>query len=50
MLFAFAAFLGLGLLLPGVQINSLVSVYEEAFGVDEIMVGMVFWGQRYPGA
>lgn len=41
MLFAFAAFLGPGLLLPGVQINSLVSVYEEAFGVDKIVVGVV---------
>ena len=50
MLFAFAAFLGPGLLLPGVQINSLVSVYEEAFGVDKIMVGMVFWALSYPGA
>ncbi|MBS7341344.1 MAG: alanine:cation symporter family protein [Lachnospiraceae bacterium] len=41
MLFAFAAFLGPGLLLPGVQINSLVSVYEEAFGVDKILVGVI---------
>lgn len=41
MLFAFAAFLGPGLLLPGVQINSLVSVYEEAFGVNKILVGVI---------
>lgn len=38
-LYACIAFLGPGVLLPGVQINSLVMVFEEAFGVDRIMVG-----------
>lgn len=40
-LFAIVAFLGPGFLLPGVQINSLVIVFEEAFGIDRILVGTV---------
>ncbi len=40
-LFAVVAFLGPGLLLPGVQINSLVLVFEEAFSVDRILVGAI---------
>ncbi len=40
-LFAIVAFLGPGLLLPGVQINSLVLVFEEAFGVNKILVGLI---------
>lgn len=39
--FAIVAFLGPGLLLPGVQINSLVNVFEEAFHVNKIIVGVV---------
>ena len=40
-LFAIIAFLGPGLLLPGVQINSLVIVFEEAFSVDRVVVGAI---------
>ncbi len=39
--FAICAILGPGLLLPGVQINSLVIVFEEAFNVDRVIVGAV---------
>lgn len=40
-LFAVLAILGPGILLPGVQINSLTLVFEEAFHVDRIVVGAV---------
>jgi alanine or glycine:cation symporter, AGCS family len=40
-LFAIVAFLGPGLLMPGVQINSLVTVFEEAFSVNKIVVGVI---------
>lgn len=40
-LFAIVAFLGPGLLMPGVQINSLVTVFEEAFSVNKIVVGLI---------
>lgn len=40
-IFAVLAVLGPGILLPGVQINSLTLVFEEAFGVDKIIVGAV---------
>ncbi len=39
--FAIVAFLGPGLLLPGVQINSLVTVFDEAFGVNKVLVGAI---------
>lgn len=39
--FAVAAFLGPGFLMPGVQINSLVTVFEEAFSVNKILVGAI---------
>lgn len=38
---AVLAVMGPGLLLPGVQINSLVLVFEEAFAVDRLIVGAV---------
>ena len=37
-LFAIVAFLGPGFLMPGVQINSLVTVFEEAFSVNKSSV------------
>ncbi len=40
-LFAVIAALGPGFLLPGVQINSLALVFEEAFAVDRVVVGLV---------
>ena len=40
-LFAVVAFLGPGFLMPGVQINSLVTVFEEAFSVNKILVGAI---------
>ena len=40
-LFAFLAVLGPGFLLPGVQLNSLVLVFEEAFDVNRIAVGLI---------
>ena len=40
-IFAIVAVLGPGLLLPGVQINSLVIVFEEAFSVDRVLVGAI---------
>ena len=40
-LFAIIAALGPGFLLPGVQINSLVLVFEEAFAVDRVIVGFI---------
>lgn len=40
-IFAVVAFLGPGLLLPGVQINSLVNVFQEAFHVNKIIVGLI---------
>ena len=40
-LFAMVAFLGPGFLMPGVQINSLVTVFEEAFSVNKILVGAI---------
>lgn len=40
-LFAVVAFLGPGLLMPGVQINSLATVFEEAFSVNKIVVGFI---------
>lgn len=39
--FAVVAFLGPGFLMPGVQINSLVTVFEEAFSINKILVGAV---------
>lgn len=39
--FAVVAFLGAGFLMPGVQINSLVTVFEEAFSVNKILVGAI---------
>ncbi|MCQ2508255.1 MAG: alanine:cation symporter family protein [Dorea sp.] len=39
--FAITAILGPGVLLPGVQINSLVNVFEEAFHVNKVIVGAV---------
>ena len=39
--FAVVAFLGPGFLMPGVQINSLVAVFEEAFSVNKILVGAI---------
>ncbi|KIR02304.1 Sodium:alanine symporter [Lachnospiraceae bacterium TWA4] len=41
MIFAVVAFLGPGFLMPGVQINSLVTVFEEAFSVNKIVVGLI---------
>ena len=40
-LFAIVAVLGPGILLPGVQINSLVNVFEEAFSVNKVLVGVI---------
>lgn len=40
-LFAIFAFIGPGVLMPGVQINSLVLVFEEAFSVNRILVGAI---------
>ncbi len=40
-IFAVVAVLGPGILMPGVQINSLVTVFEEAFGVEKIITGVV---------
>lgn len=40
-LFAVVAFMGPGLLLPGVQINSLTLVFEEAFSVSRVAVGLL---------
>ena len=40
-LFAIFAFLGPGFLMPGVQINSLVTVFEEAFSVNKVIVGAI---------
>ncbi|MDO4519652.1 MAG: alanine/glycine:cation symporter family protein [Eubacteriales bacterium] len=40
-IFAIVAIVGPGLLLPGVQINSLVTVFEEAFGVNKVIVGVI---------
>ena len=40
-LFAVVAFLGPGFLMPGVQINSLVTVFEEAFSVNKVFVGAI---------
>ena len=40
-LFAVVAFLGPGFLMPGVQINSLVTVFEEAFSVNKVLVGAI---------
>ena len=37
--FAIVAIIGPGILLPGVQVNSLVLVFEEAFSVDRLVVG-----------
>lgn len=39
--FAVVSFLGPGFLMPGVQINSLVTVFEEAFSVNKILVGAI---------
>ena len=39
--FAIFAVLGPGILLPGVQINSLVIVFEEAFTIDHVLVGVI---------
>lgn len=39
--FAVVAFLGPGFLMPGVQINSLVTVFEKAFSVNKILVGAI---------
>lgn len=39
--FAVVAFLGPGFLMPGVQINSLVTVFEEAFSINKILVGAI---------
>ncbi|MDD3115445.1 MAG: alanine/glycine:cation symporter family protein [Anaerovibrio sp.] len=39
--FAVLAVLGPGLLLPGVQINSLALVFEEAFAVDRTIAGFI---------
>ncbi|MDO4212451.1 MAG: alanine/glycine:cation symporter family protein [Bacteroidales bacterium] len=39
--FAIVAVLGPGLLMPGVQINSLVIVFEEAFSVNRVLVGVI---------
>ncbi len=43
-IFAIVAFLGPGLLLPGVQINSLVTVFNEAFSVNKVLVGAICCG------
>ena len=40
-LFAIIAFLGPGFLMPGVQINSLVTVFDEAFSVNKVVVGVI---------
>lgn len=40
-IFAIVAVLGPGFLMPGVQINSLVTVFEEAFSVNKILVGAI---------
>ncbi len=40
-IFAIVAVLGPGVLLPGVQINSLVNVFEEAFQVNKVIVGVI---------
>lgn len=40
-IFAITAILGPGVLLPGVQINSLVNVFEEAFHVNKVIVGLI---------
>lgn len=42
--FAVVAALGPGLLMPGVQVNSLVTVFEEAFGVSRLACGLVTCG------
>lgn len=40
-IFAIFAVLGPGFLMPGVQINSLVTVFEEAFSVNKVLVGAI---------
>ena len=39
--FAAAAVIGPGILMPGVQINSLVQVFEEAFSVNTVLVAAI---------
>lgn len=41
-LFAIVTILGPGILMPGQHINSIASVYQEAFGTNMIVVGAVF--------
>lgn len=40
--FAIATILGPGILMPGLHVNSIASTYEEAFGANMILVGVVF--------
>lgn len=41
-IFAIATILGPGILMPGLHINSIASVYQEAFGMNMVVVGAVF--------
>lgn len=41
-IFAVATILGPGILMPGLHINSISSVYQEAFGMNMVAVGAVF--------
>lgn len=40
--FAVATILGPGILMPGLHVNSIASTYEEAFGADMLLVGIIF--------
>ena len=40
--FALATILGPGILMPGVHINSIASTFNQAFGLQELLVGAVF--------
>lgn len=41
-IFAIATILGPGILMPGLHVNSIASTYNEAFGVNMILVGLIF--------
>lgn len=40
--FAIVTILGPGILMPGLHVNSIASTYEEAFGANMIVVGVIF--------
>lgn len=40
--FAVATILGPGILMPGLHVNSIASTYEEAFGANMLLVGIIF--------